>query len=205
MIHIIKKTANIWEWKVGIIAIIANLHVCKNVECALYELLPFPLATEWYFTFRILRKCINILKVQYLVFLHWYLDALHKGYIQMELMTYCTLLDHQKNLTFHIFAVRKSSCGKVIFSQVPLILSTGEGVHGKGEHVWQRGCAWQRGRGTCMVGDMVGACVVGACMAGGLVWQDGRMHGRVGACMTGGMHGGRCVLWGCAWQRGHAW
>ena len=41
------------------------------------------------------------------------------------------------------------------------------GVHGKGG-------------GTCMVGDMVGACVVGACMAGGLVWQGGRMHGRVG-------------------------
>ena len=81
-----------------------------------------------------------------------------------------------------IITVRNSSCGKVMFSQVSVILSAGEmrgkggwGVHGKG------GCMWQRG--MCM----------GACMAGGHAWQKGACIGchawQGGAYMAGGMHG----------------
>ena len=60
---------------------------------------------------------------------------------------------------------------KVMFLQVS-VCPQGGGVHG---------------RGACVAGGQ-GACVagVGACMAGGCVWQGG-MHGR-GACVAGGMH-----------------
>ena len=66
-----------------------------------------------------------------------------------------------------VFTVSNSSCGKVMFSQASVILSTG-GMRGRG-HAWQ---------GTCIAGGMHGrGCVwLGACIAGGHVWQ-GSMHG----------------------------
>ena len=53
-----------------------------------------------------------------------------------------------------IITVRNSSCGKAMFSQVSVILSTG-------------GCAWLVG-GACMVGGMCG---------GGCAWQEACMVG----------------------------
>ena len=71
------------------------------------------------------------------------------------------------------------SCGKVMFSQVSVILFTGGvcvvgGVHGGG-HVWQGVCGagWHVWQGE------------GACMAEGHAWQGG--HVWQGACMTGEM------------------
>ena len=95
------------------------------------------------------------------------------------------------------------SCGKVIFSQAPVILSTGEtcvaGGHmcGRGR-AWQGGCAWQ--------GGMCGR--VGMC-GRGHVWQG--VHGRRGMCGRGhAWQGGGCALWGTCMAgdmhgRGHAW
>ena len=80
------------------------------------------------------------------------------------------------------------SCGKVMFSQASVILSTGWG------HVWQGGVcvagghAWQ---GACVAeGGMHGgrACVVEVCMAGD-------MHGRGGVHGKGGMHGSGGHVW----------
>ena len=78
-------------------------------------------------------------------------------------------------------------CEGYVFTGV--CLSTGEG------YVWQ------------------GACMLGACMAGGCAWQGGCMaggHACWGACMAGGMHGrgmhGRgCVWCGACMAGGHAW
>ena len=72
-----------------------------------------------------------------------------------------------------IITVRNSSCGKVIFSQASVILSTGE-------RAWQgscmaggyvaRGCAWQ---GACVAGGMCGRGMHDR----GHLWQRG-LHGR---------------------------
>ena len=57
------------------------------------------------------------------------------------------------------------------------------GMHGKGGHVWQRGCVPGEGGGMCGKG---GACMV-----------KGGMHGKRGACVVKG---------GCAWRKwGHVW
>ena len=63
------------------------------------------------------------------------------------------------NLPKRIFTVRNSSCGKVMFSQASVILSTGG-------RVWQRGACvvkgGMHGKGGCMV---KGACVAkGRCV-----------------------------------------
>ena len=80
-------------------------------------------------------------------------------------------------------------------------------------------CVCPQGR-TCVAGD--GACMVGGMHGGGHAWQVGGMHGRghawwgacmVGACMAGGMcdRGWRHAWWEHAWQGacmasgGHAW
>ena len=60
------------------------------------------------------------------------------------------------------------SCGKVMFSQVSVILFTGGGMCGGGCARW----------GACVAGGVWGRL---ACVAGG-----GGMHGR-GPCMAGGM------------------
>ena len=65
-------------------------------------------------------------------------------------------------------------CGKVMFSQVSVILFTGGGMHG--------GCAWQ---GAIHVG---GTCMAGGCMAG--VYVTGVGHMWWGAYMAGSMHDG---------------
>ena len=70
-----------------------------------------------------------------------------------------------------LFAFHNRSCGKVMFSQAAVSLSTvGRGMCGRGagmvgEHIWQGTCmaggyAWQ-GRGACMAEE--GIC----CMRGG--------------------------------------
>ena len=117
--------------------------------------------------------------------------------------------------------VRNSSCGKVMFSQASVILST-EGGHAWGGACVVGGCvagghAWRGGmcgRGVCMArgvhgngGGMCGreACVAGegACMAGGVhsrgAWMVGNMHGGVaggmcgrGACMESGRRDSHC-------------
>ena len=109
------------------------------------------------------------------------------------------------NWTHWIFTVYSSSCGKVMFSQASVILSTQRGawqgvMHGKG-HAWQGACmakghAWQgamRGRGgACVVG--VGMCVAGSTYQGG---HGGDMHGR-GHVWWKGVHGrrdGHCSRW----------
>ena len=74
-----------------------------------------------------------------------------------------------------IFTVCNSSCGKVIFSQVSLILSGG-------------------GLGACVAGSMCGRG------GGGDEWQ-GDMHG-MGCVWQGGMHGRGHVWWGHAWLGG---
>ena len=61
------------------------------------------------------------------------------------------------------------SCGKVMFSQVFVILFTGVGHVGGGGHSWQRGCVWQ---GACMARGRH-AWRGGACMARGQAWQGG--------------------------------
>ena len=62
-----------------------------------------------------------------------------------------------------VITVRNSSCGKVMFSQASVILSTGG-------HAW-----W----GCCVTGGMSGG---GMCMAGVCAWQEGMcgmgVHGR---------------------------
>ena len=87
---------------------------------------------------------------------------------------------------FIIFTVRKSSCGKVMFSQASVILSGGgEIMHGRGVHAWQGACmaGGMHGRGHAWWGEGVPGVVHG-----------GGMHGR-GACMAG-----RCAWQVCAWQ-----
>ena len=96
-----------------------------------------------------------------------------------------------------IFTVRNSSCGKVMFSQASVILSTGGG------------CAWQRGtymaKGTC-IAKRGGACVVkevcvakggmlgegGMCVEGGHAWQGLCVAGETATAVDGmhptGMH-----------------
>ena len=108
---------------------------------------------------------------------------------------------------FVIITVRNSSCGKVMFSQASVILSTGGyawlgGVAGCvcvcGGHAWQGEHVWQR---ACMVGGMHGrghAWQGGMCGGGGHVWQ-GCVHGS-GVCMLGGVwwEGGACIAGGHA-------
>ena len=92
-----------------------------------------------------------------------------------------------------ICTVRNSSCGKVMFLHLSVILLTG-GMHG-------RGCAWQ---GACMAGGVCfagGMCIRG--MHGGGYACQGPLCGR-GACMAGGMYGkGAMHGRGHAWQEGH--
>ena len=73
-----------------------------------------------------------------------------------------------------IFTVRNYCCGKVMFSQASVILSTeGGGVGGAKGGMCGKRCAWQRG----MHGERGGACVA-----------KGGMHGGVGgACVAGEM------------------
>ena len=89
------------------------------------------------------------------------------------------------------------SCGKVMFSQVSVILSTG-------------GCVWWGG--ACMVRGMSGrgACMVGVCMAEGDMHGRGRHAWQGGHVWQGDVHGRGACMWGCAWQGacvagGHAW
>ena len=90
-------------------------------------------------------------------------------------------LERQSEITWHSYRPQLS-CGKVMFSQVSVILFTaggggmcGRGVCMAGGHVWQRSM-----HGGCMAGGIYGgedvwqgcvcgrgACVVGACMARG--------------------------------------
>ena len=93
------------------------------------------------------------------------------------------------NLTVCI-TVGNSTWGKIMFSQVSVILCMGGGMHGKGGHCMAKG-------GHCMA---KGACMEkGACMVGGIhrrghawgacvavsVHGRGRVHGRGGACVAG--------------------
>ena len=87
----------------------------------------------------------------------------------------------RQGLSITIFTFRNSSCGKVMFSQLSVILSGG----------------------ACVVGGVHG----GACVAMGHTWQGacmaGGVHGRGGHVWRGGMHGGRaCVVGGCACMAG---
>ena len=71
-----------------------------------------------------------------------------------------TTCPHKPVTIFGIyFTVRNSSCGKVMFSQVSVILSMGGcgigGMHGKGGCVWQRGACMAKG-GMCGKGEHVG-------------------------------------------------
>ena len=84
-------------------------------------------------------------------------------------------------LTFNVITVRNSSCGKVMFSQVSVILSGGD-MHGGGAcmvgagHVWQGGCVWQ---GACMGGGVRGGggmCGNGVCMARGVATAADGTH-----------------------------
>ena len=79
---------------------------------------------------------------------------------------------HSCNVCVSVFTICNSSCGKVMFSQVSVILSTGgggcgkgggmcgeEGVHGKGGacmvkggHVWQGGACMAKGACVVKVG-----------------------------------------------------
>ena len=91
------------------------------------------------------------------------------------------------NLVFNtmskiIITARKRSCGKVMFLQVPVILSIGGHAWLPGGHVWlggMRGCQ----------GDMHGCW--------GHVWLLG------GVCAL--LPGGVCGCWGHVWLLGHAW
>ena len=120
-----------------------------------------------------------------------------------------------------LVTTRKRSCGKVMFLQVSVILSTGGHAWLPGGHAWLRGGGWDGcwgacvvPRGTCMV---AGACVVVGGMRG-CRWGcmvAGRCARLLGACMVaggalllGGMHGcqGACmVAEGCMVAGGHAW
>ena len=118
-----------------------------------------------------------------------------------------------------IITVRNSSCRKVMFSQVSVILLRREGgvcgrhMHGRG-CAWHGGHAWQGvcGKGACVTRGVHGreACMVGgmhdrrACMARGV---HGRGHEWWGACMVGSVHGwGACMAGGHALRGGgHAW
>ena len=111
--------------------------------------------------------------------------------------------------TVFTFAVRNSSCGRVMFSQASVILWGGcawwrgtcmanrwwayeakGGVCGKQACVWQGGHTWQREacmtKGACMAGGMCGGehAWHGAYMAGEHVWQ--------GTCVAGDGH---CSRW----------
>ena len=80
------------------------------------------------------------------------------------------------------------SCGKVMFSQASVILSTGD-MHGEGGHAWWghvwQGCTWLEvymakavmlGREVCMARGMYGG---GACMSGGMYGRrDGYCSGQ---------------------------
>ena len=73
---------------------------------------------------------------------------------------------------------------------------------GGGRLAWQGACV----AGACMAGghawwEACGGCVAGGCVAGG--------HARWGTCVVGGMHGGgvhgrACMAGGHAWW-GHVW
>ena len=84
-----------------------------------------------------------------------------------------------------IITVRNSSCGKAMFSQVSVILSTGVGV-------CMAGGGGMHGGGACMVGDVHGRGHAwwggGACVAREACVAGGGMHGR-GDVHGGGMHG----------------
>ena len=94
------------------------------------------------------------------------------------------------------------SCCKVMFSHASVILFIGRCA-------WQGGHVWQ---GACILGQAWlggGACVVGACMVLGHVWQRRGMHGTGGA-WEGGMHGRRdghysgryASYWNVRWGHG---
>ena len=100
--------------------------------------------------------------------------------------------EHIRIQQIAFITVRNSSCGKVMFSQVSVILCRGVakgGMHGKGEAcvakagmcMAKRGHPWQRG----------------VCGGGEHVWQRG-------VYMAKGVHGegAVCVIGGHAWQRG---
>ena len=97
-----------------------------------------------------------------------------------------TTCPHKPVTIFGIyFTVRNSSCGKVMFSQVSVILSMGG--CGKGGHAWQRGVCVAKGDMHGKGGHVWqrGACgVKGACLAGGMCGEGG-VHGGGGACMAG--------------------
>ena len=67
-----------------------------------------------------------------------------------------------------IITVRNVVAARLCFSQASVILFTEGGVHGRG-HVWQGACMV----GACMAG---GVCVVGACMAGAMATAVDSMH-----------------------------
>ena len=57
----------------------------------------------------------------------------------------CWLFVKKSIVRANIFTVRNSSCGKVMFSQVSVILSTGGGMHGRGVCMVEGGMHGRRG------------------------------------------------------------
>ena len=105
-----------------------------------------------------------------------------------------------------MFTIRNSSCGKVMFLQASVILSTwGDGrVACMAGGMYGRGYAWQgymHGRGACMVGGLHhrgGMCGRGAACVMGVGVAVAGVHSRgvnQGTCMAGA-----CVVEGCTWQ-----
>ena len=112
--------------------------------------------------------------------------------------------DKQVNAILLLYYRPQRSWGKVIFSQVSVILST------RGVCVVARKRAW-----LCVcVCDCGGGRLGGMHGCGGHAWLLGGMHGCQGACMVaGGMHGCRGGVWllggacmvargGCVWLQG---
>ena len=73
--------------------------------------------------------------------------------------------------------VRNSSCGKVMFSQASVILSTG-GVHGKGVACMAEGCAWQERRPLQRTVRILLECilVINLSLQAIYIWSEIRKH-----------------------------
>ena len=98
-----------------------------------------------------------------------------------------------------VITARKRSCGKVMFLHLSVILFTGGGMcgergcgkggmHGKGVHVWQRGCTCMAKVGMCGMDDKWwGMHDKGVCVARGCVYA-GEMATEAGGTHPTGMH-----------------
>ena len=118
----------------------------------------------------------------YPTLLQW-VAAMSSRAIQRDKLKISRSLLWDKFLIMCVITVCNSSCGKVMFSQASVILSTrgvsmvkggmGGGMHSEGMHsggVQGRGCVW-----------------------------PGGMHGG-GVSMAGAYMAGVCAWWGCAWK-----